>query len=135
MEETLPWDFINVGLDKTWLVNEYKQAFEQGCEFNLQKTCEQGCVNCGVCKNLKTHKVLAEAFKASDEAQKVLTAEKIDPTRAHPNPDILSINILIGRNGIGAEYVSFEHKVIPSLIGRAVSEKFICVFNKRFVVV
>ena len=88
LEETLPWDFINVGLDKTWLVNEYKQAFEQGCEFNLQKTCEQGCVNCGVCKNLKTHKVLAEAFKASDEAQKVLTAEKIDPTRAHPNPDI-----------------------------------------------
>lgn len=88
LDEALPWDFVDTGLDKKWLQNEYKQAFAQGCDFNLQKTCEQGCVNCGVCKNLKTHKVLAKPYTASDAAQKVVNTEKVDPTRAHPDPNI-----------------------------------------------
>lgn len=88
LEETLPWDFINVGLDKEWLQNEYKQAFVQGCEFNHQPTCENRCVSCGVCPNLKTHKVLAKPYTASDEAQKVLEVKPVDPTRAHPDPNI-----------------------------------------------
>ncbi len=84
----LPWDFINVGLDKSWLQNEYQEAMKQGCEFNLQKTCEQGCINCGVCKNLNTKKVLAKPYIASSEAQKVLNIEPIDVTRVHPDKDI-----------------------------------------------
>ena len=84
----LPWDFINVGLDKSWLQNEYQEALKQGCEFNLQKTCEQSCVNCGVCKNLNTKKVLAKPYKASAEAQEVLNIEPIDVTRVHPDKDI-----------------------------------------------
>jgi radical SAM-linked protein len=84
----LPWDFINVGLDKSWLQKEYQEAMKQGCEFNLQPTCEQKCVNCGVCKNLKTHKVLAKPYKASEEAQDVLNVEPIDVTRVHPDKDI-----------------------------------------------
>ena len=84
----LPWDFINVGLNKEWLQNEYKQAFAQGCEFNHQPTCENRCVSCGVCPNLKTHKVLAKPYIASDEAQKILTIEQVDPTRAHPDPNV-----------------------------------------------
>lgn len=58
LDETLPWDFINVGLSKEWLQNEHKEAFEQGCEFNLQPTCEHRCVNCGVCPSLKPVKFL-----------------------------------------------------------------------------
>lgn len=88
LDEPLPWDFINVGLDKEWLQNEYKQAFAQGCEFALQPTCENRCVSCGVCPNLKTHKVLAKPYTASNEAQKVLEVEHVDPTRAHPDPNI-----------------------------------------------
>ena len=84
----LPWDFINVGLDKSWLQNEYQEALKQGCEFNLQKTCEQGCVNCGVCKNLNTKKVLAKPYTASKEAQEVLNIEPIDVTRVHPDASI-----------------------------------------------
>lgn len=84
----LPWDFINVGLDKPWLQNEYQEAMKQGCEFNLQATCEQKCVNCGVCKNLKTKKVLAKPYIASKEAQEVLNVEPIDVTRVHPDKDI-----------------------------------------------
>jgi radical SAM-linked protein len=88
LEEPLPWNFINVGLDKSWLQNEYQEAMKQGCEFNLQKTCEQGCVNCGVCKNLNTKKVLAKPYKASAEAQEVLNIEPIDVTRVHPDANI-----------------------------------------------
>ena len=88
LEETLPWDFINVGLEKSWLQNEYQEALKQGCDFNLQPTCEQKCVNCGVCKNLKTRKVLAKPYKASAEAQEVLNVEPIDVTRVHPDANI-----------------------------------------------
>ena len=88
LEDTLPWDFINVGLDKSWLQNEYQEAMKQGCDFNLQPTCEQKCINCGVCKNLKTKKVLAKPYTASAEAQEVLNVEPIDVTRVHPDKDI-----------------------------------------------
>lgn len=86
--EALPWDFVNVGLSKEWLQNEYKQAMEQGEEFNLQKTCEHNCVNCGVCKNLKTKKVLAKPYKASEEAQHVLDVKPVDPTKANVDMSI-----------------------------------------------
>ena len=72
----LPWDFINVGLDKEWLINEYRKAFQQPEEFNIQPTCQTGCVNCGVCGNFKTGKVMAESFTASQKAQQLAKAEK-----------------------------------------------------------
>lgn len=87
-DEDLPWDFINVGLSKEWLKNEYKEAFIQGCEFNLQPTCEHKCVNCGVCSSLKTKKVLAKPYKASEQAQKTTEIEHIDPTRVNRDPNI-----------------------------------------------
>ena len=86
--ENLPWDFVNVGISKEWLQREYETALMQGCEFNLQKTCEQGCVNCGVCSSLKTKKVLAKPYKASEEAQHVLDIKQVDPTRANVDPNI-----------------------------------------------
>ena len=88
LDEVLPWDFINTGIKKEWLQNEYKHAFAQGCEFNLQPTCENKCVQCGVCSSLKTHKVLAKPYTASEEAQKIVYLEHPDPTRAHPDPNI-----------------------------------------------
>ena len=88
LEEPLPWDFINVGLDKSWLQQEFCSAFKQTNIFTPQPTCEQKCVNCGVCKNLKTKKVLAKPYVASSEAQEVLNVEPIDVTRVHPDKDI-----------------------------------------------
>ncbi len=85
---SLPWDFVNVGLDKSWLQNEYKEAMQQGGGFNHQPTCENKCINCGVCKNLKTKKVLAKPYIASAEAQEVLNVEPIDVTRVHPDANI-----------------------------------------------
>ena len=88
LEDDLPWDFVNTGLSKEWLKKEYELAMIQGEEFNLQKTCEHNCVNCGVCTSLNTHKVLAKPYKASDEAQKVLDIKPVDPTRANIDPNI-----------------------------------------------
>lgn len=80
LDEVLPWDFINIGVNKEWFVNEYKSAFEQPKELNLQPTCENKCVQCGVCPNLKTRKVLAKPFKASEEAQKIDLKPVLDPS-------------------------------------------------------
>ena len=89
LDEELPWDFINTGLKKEWLQNEYREAMKQGYEFNLQPTCENKCVQCGVCPNLKTHKVMAKPYKASEEAQKIVSIEEHrDPTRANVDPNI-----------------------------------------------
>ena len=88
LDTVLPWDFINVGLTKEWLQNEYRDAFAQGCEFNFKPTCEHKCVQCGVCPTLKTHKVLAKPYTASDEAQKVVKIMPQDPTRANVDPNI-----------------------------------------------
>ncbi len=61
-EEELPWEIIDTGLDKTWLKNEYIAALSDFESPNIVPTCEQKCVNCGVCKNLKTHKVMAKDY-------------------------------------------------------------------------
>lgn len=72
LESELAWDFVNTGLDKEWLKNEYKEAFspknmqnsENQSESHIVPTCQTGCVNCGVCKNLKTKKVMAKPYKS-----------------------------------------------------------------------
>ncbi|MBR5305187.1 MAG: radical SAM protein [Candidatus Gastranaerophilales bacterium] len=53
--ETLPWEIINYGVNKTWLWNEYQKASKAISTI----PCEIKCNNCGVCTNLKTKKVLA----------------------------------------------------------------------------
>ncbi len=91
LDEPLPWDFINVGLSKEWLQNEYKDAFSrtEGAQpFIFTPTCEHKCVNCGVCPSLKTHKVLAKPYTASAEAQEIVNIKPEDPSRAHPDPNI-----------------------------------------------
>lgn len=79
LNEVLPWDFINIGVNKEWFQAEYTKAFEQPKELNLQPTCENKCVQCGVCPNLKTRKVMAKPYKASDEAQKLVCEPVKDP--------------------------------------------------------
>ena len=60
-QKDLPWDFIDTGLDKSWLLNEYNLAMGESKE-NIVPTCKNKCVNCGVCKNFKTHKVMAKPY-------------------------------------------------------------------------
>ena len=59
INEELPWDIIDTGLDKKWLIEQYNNAMNA---VNITP-CEFMCVNCGVCKNFKTHKVLDKPFE------------------------------------------------------------------------
>lgn len=100
LEEELPWDFINVGLDKKWLVNEYKAAFEN----KTYSTCENGCVMCGVCPNLKTNKVLAKPYKVSSEIEQKLEELKVlshrDPSRESVYRETFKYRLKITKTGI-----------------------------------
>lgn len=58
LNEHLPWDFINIGVEKSWFVEQYKLAMQaENCP-----TCENKCVNCGVCPNLKVKKVIDKPY-------------------------------------------------------------------------
>ena len=71
LDEALPWEFIDIGVDKKWFANEYEKAFKiTGDEdIHFVPTCQNGCVNCGVCKNFNTKKIMAEPYFASERAQ------------------------------------------------------------------
>lgn len=102
-DEELAWDFIDTGIDKSWLVNEYNLAITP-CPYELQPsvvpTCEKQCVNCGVCKNLKTHKVIAKPFKASEKAQH-LKIEHKDPTTINGyDKEVYKYRIKLTKTGI-----------------------------------
>ncbi len=66
LDEPLPWDFIDVGIEKEWFRKEYEKGITTQL-FNhstIQPTCQTGCVACGVCTNLKTKKILAKPYQA-----------------------------------------------------------------------
>lgn len=46
-DEVLPWDFINIGVDKEYLISEYEKAKDEV----LTKDCRLGCNNCGINKS------------------------------------------------------------------------------------
>ncbi len=92
-DEVLPWDFIKIGVDKEWLINEYNDS-------NAKPTCEKQCVNCGVCKNLKTHKVLAKPYKASEKAQNLKLEIKEPKTANGYDKDIFRYRIKLTKTGI-----------------------------------
>lgn len=71
LDEELAWDIIDVGIDKEWLKEQYNNSLIAA---NITP-CEFKCVNCGVCKNLKTHKILDTNF---DYVSKTLEEESKD---------------------------------------------------------
>lgn len=102
LERPLPWDFIDIGVEKEWFQNEYKKAFaiNENSE-HVVPTCQTKCVNCGVCKNLNTHKIMAKHFVASEEAQQLTKEEPVDPkTCKHYEDPIFKYRIKLTKTGI-----------------------------------
>lgn len=44
IDEVLPWDFIDIGVDKEYLISEYEKAKDG----TLTRDCRLGCNNCGI---------------------------------------------------------------------------------------
>ncbi len=63
LNQELPWDFINIGIEKDWLINEYKDALKS----KTNPSCQKNCVKCGVCENFKTKKVMDVSYKSKGE--------------------------------------------------------------------
>jgi len=106
-DEPLPWDFINIGVDKEWFKNEYQKALSISAQeaenidcSHVVPTCEKVCVNCGVCKNLKTKKVLAKPYKASDAAQKLDFTPQDPHTRETDKREVFKYRIKLTKTGI-----------------------------------
>ena len=83
LDEILPWDFINTGVSKEWLKGEYEKAFSQPSELNIQPTCQQHCVNCGVCSGLHTKKIMAPPYKCKNLEVPVIQPK--DPSVCTPD--------------------------------------------------
>jgi len=49
-DDALVWDIFDTGVDKKWLVDDYKLALEN----KTNTPCDEKCNNCGVCKNFNT---------------------------------------------------------------------------------
>ncbi len=59
LSSVLPWDNIDAGLNKDWLIKQYNYALASAAG----KPCEFVCTSCGVCENFKTHKVLDKPYE------------------------------------------------------------------------
>ena len=99
IEDELPWDFIDIGVNKDWLKNEYKKVFKQTEEFNLQPTCQHKCVSCGVCFKLHTRKVLAPEYHSKLEFK---VEERKDPSicTAENNRTLYRYRLKVTKKGI-----------------------------------
>lgn len=83
LNQELPWDFIDIGINKDWFIKEYNKAFSiDENSPHIVSTCQQTCVNCGVCSNFKTHKVMAQPYIASEKGQQMALIEHTDPSLA-----------------------------------------------------
>jgi radical SAM-linked protein len=71
IEESLPWDGIDMGLDKAWLIEEYKKSLE----VITSEPCFVGCNTCGVCSDFNVAPVF---MKPSEMKTMVFTGVKAE---------------------------------------------------------
>lgn len=88
LEESLPWDFIDIGVEKNWLIEEYKDALKN----TTKPSCETLCVGCGVCSNFKTKKVMDKPYSSKHTIQETPPEKplQVNPVTLLPNQQQLT---------------------------------------------
>lgn len=102
LDEDLPWNFVDIGVSKEWFKEEYKKAFTiDAHSSHIVPTCQQRCVNCGVCPSFGVKKIMDNLFIASDKGQLVVKQEHVDPATAqHTLREIFRYRIKLTKTGI-----------------------------------
>lgn len=100
LNDELPWNFIDVGINQDWFKSEYTKAMEVDANsMHIVPTCQQTCVGCGVCYNLGVKKVMDKPFKACAKAQELKIAEHVDPANAHTQRELFRYRIKLTKCG------------------------------------
>lgn len=73
LQNELPWDFIDTGVKKEWLIKEYEQAL---CN-SASTPCDTGCTACGVCQNTEQQKIIypENSYTAEQKLTKIDKSE------------------------------------------------------------
>jgi len=101
LDKELPWDFVDVGINKKWFIEEYKKAFAADKNSpHIVPTCQHHCVGCGVCQNLGVKKIMAKPFKASDKAQNIVKQKHIDPSLNQEVKESFRYRVKLTKTGI-----------------------------------
>lgn len=103
LDEELPWNFIDTGINKEWFKAEYTKAMMIDANSpHIVPTCQQRCVGCGVCPNLGIKKIMAPEFKASEKAQQKAkeVAVVVDPSTHHQNRELFRYRIKLTKTGV-----------------------------------
>lgn len=79
-EDPLPWDPIDVGLEKKWLKEEYEKAVEA----SSTTPCFDACSTCGVCANYSTWPKFMDLPKGKKAVLKVTSPEVVPRLKRLP---------------------------------------------------
>jgi len=82
IEEALPWDFIDIGVKKEFLISEWKKARNE----SLTPYCLKTCSKCGIERKFKCKELLAEKVKPSGMKQIMEKHSEPEVHNASPTP-------------------------------------------------
>jgi radical SAM family uncharacterized protein/radical SAM-linked protein len=80
INETFPWDFIDIGVSKDFLKNEWKKAENE----SLTRYCREVCSKCGIEKKFNCRSLLAKKVKT--KGMKALVDRYSEPEVHNSNP-------------------------------------------------
>ncbi len=132
-DAVLPWEFIDIGINKSWFVSEYDKAFSiDENSPHIVPTCQHHCVGCGVCQNLGVSKILADPYKASDKAQEIVKTEFVDPAFVqHNDRKIFRYRVKVSKTGTLKyfSHLDWQNTFFKSVSRSDLNVAFSCGYN------
>ncbi|MHB8292582.1 MAG: DUF2344 domain-containing protein, partial [bacterium] len=120
LEEILPWDFIDIMVDKEYLKSEFKKSFElnkltiynyKEIKENITENCRKICYICGVC-DFKTIKPVYSSKLANSRVNKNINYNEVNDYIKNDSDDgIIEINNNINNiNKIDNSIINYREK-------------------------
>lgn len=114
LEAPFPWDHIDCGLDRQFLLEEAQKAHNE----TLTADCRlDGCYQCGVCDHIDIRPVRAEEATANAPSGDTLTTEQASREKVPPYMDSRRFRLSFKKKGV-SRYLS--HLEIASALTRGI---------------